>query len=105
MEPNNALTAELDSTKCACGAESDYGAHGVSNGEIYDEYYCEACWNNKGRVEPKEEVEETKDASPVCGGSTPKDNEVRPSQEVSDLVEYYYKLYESRLSSQSGRHV
>ena len=36
--------------KCqVCGVESDYGCHGLKNGEVYDEYYCERCYNRKKR--------------------------------------------------------
>ncbi len=50
---------------CTCGKESEFGCHGISNGEIYDEYYCEECYNVKkrGGTTPVEESvdEEPKD--------------------------------------------
>jgi hypothetical protein len=33
--------------KCKCGAESDYGCHGVKNMEVYSEYYCTDCYNKR----------------------------------------------------------
>ena len=30
-----------------CQGESDYGAHGIRDREVYDEYWCEACYNKK----------------------------------------------------------
>lgn len=36
--------------KCqSCGGESDYAAHGVHCGEIYDEYWCTGCYYDKDR--------------------------------------------------------
>lgn len=32
---------------CACGAPSDIGAHGITGGVLYDEYYCLPCYNRK----------------------------------------------------------
>jgi len=32
---------------CACGEESTKGCHGISNGSVYDEYYCDECYNKK----------------------------------------------------------
>jgi hypothetical protein len=34
--------------QCKCGAESDFGCHGVRDGEVYSEFYCKACYN-KGK--------------------------------------------------------
>lgn len=33
--------------KCACGKEAAIGAHGIKDGQVYDEYYCEECWNKE----------------------------------------------------------
>ena len=41
------LPEKTPSDLCSCGEESDYGAHGLRDGEIYDEYFCEKCWNKK----------------------------------------------------------
>lgn len=38
--------------RCQCGAESEFGAHGVTEGAVYSEHYCEACWNRKDRGLP-----------------------------------------------------
>lgn len=36
--------------KCQeCGAESEIGAHGIKNGQVYDEYYCHACYKKTRR--------------------------------------------------------
>jgi hypothetical protein len=32
---------------CPCGAESTHGAHGFRDGELYDEFWCQECWNKK----------------------------------------------------------
>lgn len=41
-------TTKLIEDPCRdCNAESTIGAHGIRNDEIYDEYYCEACWRSK----------------------------------------------------------
>ncbi len=37
----------MDNTKCDCGKESDFGYHGVRDGEVYSEYYCKECYNKK----------------------------------------------------------
>jgi hypothetical protein len=29
---------------CACGKDSDWGCHGVHDGEVYSEYYCKECY-------------------------------------------------------------
>ena len=33
--------------KCECGEESTVGCHGITEGEVYDEYYCDKCWNKE----------------------------------------------------------
>jgi hypothetical protein len=45
--------------KCKCGAESEYGIHGVCNGETYHYYMCGPC-RSKYRVDrrKKENVDE-----------------------------------------------
>ncbi len=40
------LTVE-ESDKCACGAESAYGCHGVRDGQVFSEYFCKECKNGK----------------------------------------------------------
>jgi hypothetical protein len=34
---------------CACGETSTKGCHGVKNGEVYSEYYCDGCYNKKDK--------------------------------------------------------
>lgn len=44
----------IDSDAClGCGSESDYGAHGIKNEEVYSEHWCSACWNKKDREKTK----------------------------------------------------
>lgn len=48
---NGVEIAPIDSIQigydCKCGAESDFGCHGVRNGEIFSEYYCKNCYNKE----------------------------------------------------------
>lgn len=30
-----------------CGMESHYGAHGIRDGKVYSEYWCERCYNSR----------------------------------------------------------
>ena len=30
---------------CPCGQPSEYGCHGVRDGEVYSEYFCKKCKN------------------------------------------------------------
>jgi hypothetical protein len=30
-----------------CGKESEYGAHGIRDQEVYDEYWCGPCYHKK----------------------------------------------------------
>jgi hypothetical protein len=39
---------------CKCGKESTRGCHGFMDGEIYNEYYCDECYNRKDSLEEKE---------------------------------------------------
>lgn len=76
---------------CSCGKESEYGCHGITNGEVYDEYFCETCYNVKKRggttaVEEKEDEIETS----ADRGSSPQDNQVRLSQAIPRVVEQNY---------------
>lgn len=32
-----------------CGEESSYGCHGVTDGDVFDEYWCEACFSKRRR--------------------------------------------------------
>lgn len=34
-----------ESLNCKCGAESTKGCHGVRNGQIYSEHFCDSCYN------------------------------------------------------------
>ena len=33
------------SNDCPCGQPSEYGCHGVRDGEVYSEYFCKKCKN------------------------------------------------------------
>lgn len=37
----------METDKCKCGEESTRGCHGIKDSEIYDEYYCDDCYNKK----------------------------------------------------------
>lgn len=40
----------MDETdNCPCGKPSEVGAHGIRDGVVYDEYYCEDCYNQVRR--------------------------------------------------------
>lgn len=43
MEPTNAKEGDL----CICGEVSTRGCHGIKEHEVYDEYYCDECYNKK----------------------------------------------------------
>jgi hypothetical protein len=32
---------------CSCGLPSEFGAHGITANVIYDEYFCQNCWNKR----------------------------------------------------------
>jgi hypothetical protein len=32
---------------CECGSVSDFGCHGIRDGEVYSEFYCRECYNKK----------------------------------------------------------
>ena len=38
--------------KCSCGQESTRGCHGIRDGEVYDEYYCEDCYTADKKDNP-----------------------------------------------------
>jgi hypothetical protein len=82
-----------------CGGESYYGGHGIREGHVYDEYWCENCYHKKMKVELKEEQKEDEIEDTFHRGPSPQDYPLRPSQAVPDLVEHYYRYYEARLSS------
>jgi hypothetical protein len=42
--PANAEHLPDASDRCACGAVSDFGAHGVRAGSVFSEYFCAPCW-------------------------------------------------------------
>lgn len=48
----------MGDNKCQCGEESTRGCHGMKNGAIYDEYFCDYCYNNKSNL--KKEVKYVK---------------------------------------------
>lgn len=33
--------------RCDCGKDSDFGCHGVRNGDLYSEYFCKSCYNRR----------------------------------------------------------
>ncbi len=45
--------------KCGCGKESTRGCHGVKDGQIYSEHFCDGCFhdrNSKDQLGGKDEV-------------------------------------------------
>lgn len=42
LPPETYVTIEHN---CQCGKPSEYGCHGVKNGEVYDEFLCKECYN------------------------------------------------------------
>lgn len=34
---------------CRCGGESQVGAHGIRDREVYSEYWCEKCFASKDK--------------------------------------------------------
>jgi hypothetical protein len=40
---------DKESDNCQCGKESDYGCHGVRDGQVYDEFYCKECYHKKDK--------------------------------------------------------
>lgn len=39
-------SAELDD-RCPCGAESEIGEHGIRDGKIFSQHFCELCSNTR----------------------------------------------------------
>lgn len=39
-----------------CNQESTKGCHGVKEGSIYSEYYCDECFQNRKSLGEKDEV-------------------------------------------------
>jgi hypothetical protein len=37
----------LEEDLCPCGKESELGAHGITEGIVYSEFWCLDCWNKK----------------------------------------------------------
>lgn len=35
---------------CNCGEESTRGCHGLKDGELYDEYFCDNCYNKTNQT-------------------------------------------------------
>lgn len=35
---------------CVCQKESDVACHGIRDGQVYDEFYCESDYNTKKRT-------------------------------------------------------
>jgi hypothetical protein len=47
-KPYFTVTRWTDDT-CKCGQPSDIGCHGIKEGVVYDEWYCERCYNKQKR--------------------------------------------------------
>jgi hypothetical protein len=53
LEENQGLMSDLSKGEayeqglCACRAESTRGCHGLREGRIYSEYFCDDCYNRK----------------------------------------------------------
>lgn len=47
VEVNPEASELNEENRCACGAESTRGCHGFTNGVLYNEYYCDDCYNKK----------------------------------------------------------
>lgn len=43
-------------TECACGQESTRGCHGVKDGAIYSDYYCDKCYSDRGENKNAKEL-------------------------------------------------
>ena len=37
----------MSEEKCKCGDESTINGHGVKDGKVYSEYWCDSCYNKK----------------------------------------------------------
>ena len=83
MKQENGLKTSLVDDLCiVCKEESSYGAHGIRNWEIYDEYYCEKCYNTKNRINKKD----VEDGNTIADRrSSSEDNEIRSSMPVFDM--------------------
>jgi hypothetical protein len=42
---------EVNEDICKCGKETTKGCHGIEDGSIYSEYYCDTCFHNRLKVE------------------------------------------------------
>lgn len=67
-----------------CGGESDFGAHGIKDGEVYSEYFCAKHYNAHDSLQLAEEGE---DETTVDRRPSPKDHKVRTSEGVPSLGE------------------
>ena len=57
--------------KCqVCGETADYGCHGIRDGEVYSEHYCEKHYNAKKRGR---ELEESKPEESAVQSSVSKE--------------------------------
>jgi hypothetical protein len=61
---------------CACGAPSEYGAHGIRDNKVYDEYFCESCYNKERKGKD----------SIVHRGPTPENQQVRVVDKVLEVA-------------------
>ena len=48
----------MEDNRCECGKDSVKGCHGIKDGEVFSIYYCDACYNNRSFLEPKEKTNE-----------------------------------------------
>lgn len=81
--------------KCKCGDESTKGCHGITGGEVYSEYYCDACFVT--RNEPKKVKKNGNDSSNSVQkdkhGRTPRmDNKCLPRIDELGRGDYRDKL-------------
>lgn len=47
------LSLAIEDPCLTCGAESDYGIHGIKDNEAHSRYYCAKCYHADRRVKHK----------------------------------------------------
>jgi len=58
-EERHQAEQQIEDPCLVCGAESDFGAHGIRDGEVYSEYFCEKHYHAKDeKMQPLQEEEE-----------------------------------------------
>jgi hypothetical protein len=65
------MTTSIEDPCCQCGRESEFGAHGIRENEVYDEYYCESCWNSNRNTHGKRQIES--ENREQCDGLQPRE--------------------------------